>query len=72
MRAQPWMNRTRDQADANNFDLDLFRLISRAEQKAEAAVPRDRAKWRDIAHRLRTARSGVRQMMHADDVAETA
>jgi len=63
--------RTPDQREADAFDLQLFRLISRAERNAEGAAPMvHRRTWGEVASALRRIRPPVREMMHpADQVA---
>lgn len=67
---QPTITRTKEQIAANAFDLDLFRLISRAEH--QATMPgRQMLLWLRIATLLRQGRPAVREMMHPTDRAET-
>lgn len=72
MRAQPWMDRTPSQRDANEIDCDIHRLIARLERRAAEATPVDRAKWGAAASELRSARFHVRELMHSYDVEQTA
>lgn len=58
--------RSPNQALANKFDLDLFRLIERAE-----VLEKNDIKWYGIKMRLVQARLLVRSMMHKGDVEVT-
>lgn len=58
--------------DADEFDCDLYRLICRAEQRAEASTPVSRERWNNAAQLLRRARGYVRQMMNEADRREKA
>lgn len=62
--------RTKLQIEADAFDLDLYRLLSRAEAKGQGTGP-VAARWREIARDLHNARTGVREMMHPTDRAVT-
>lgn len=53
--------------DADEFDCDLYRLILRAERRAEGSTPVNRAKWDSATRELRGARVHVRQMMSEKD-----
>ena len=60
-----------DESAADSFDLELFRLISKAEQIGR--LHRQHAKtWGDVARKLSSARPLVRSMMADKRRAETA
>ena len=65
------MNRTEEQATANTFDCDLYRLISRAEYETDKEKgnrhPLKRAEWREVVYSLKVARAAVRLLMHPND-----
>lgn len=56
------MRRSKEQEEANEVDLELFRCLCRAEQMG----------WREAAGCIRRARSDVRSRMHSVDRADTA
>lgn len=63
---------TVNQIAANKFDMELYRLVHVAEERANtAAFNDDRAAWRRTADKLRIARSDVRAMMAVKDRSET-
>lgn len=67
--------RTPTQVEADKLDCDLFRLIRRAESAAVDAGERrsvERAKWNAAAHEMRSARFHIRELMHKDDIKQTA
>ena len=61
----------RVERDANNLDLDLYRLICRLEQMRDEATPNDRRLWTAAIERLRGARPYIRRFMSAEDQAAT-
>jgi hypothetical protein len=66
---------TRNQQDADAFDLKIFNLIRSAEEHASgknAATMKEREQWETIARTLGGVRSQVRRMMHQTDLAKTA
>lgn len=66
---------TRNEREANSFDLKLYNLIRTAQAHAEgnsAATMKDRKKWAAIAAALGVPRSEVRSMMCEHDRASTA
>lgn len=57
---------------ANDFDIELYRLIQRAEKHGrEAKVPQQAIDWGSVVWSLREARVTVREMMHRLDRQET-
>lgn len=66
--------RTAVQIDANQLDMDLYRLASRIDRLAEM-VSRGKVKMdRDLviaASNVSSARSAVRKHMHRNDIART-
>lgn len=62
---------TPNERAANEFDCDLYRLISRAEvlEKTDVGC---RLHWREIAKQLRTTRTIVRPLMSREDRRATA
>jgi hypothetical protein len=67
------VRRTQDQDQADIFDLDLYRLILRADSRVDLLKNESQfaAMWREIANELRAARWRVRSMMHPQDRAGT-
>lgn len=63
--------RTRTHKDADNFDCDLYRLIDRAGQYAQADTGPSGGQWGSVWADLRKARRVVRDLMHPDDRKET-
>jgi hypothetical protein len=61
----------RVERDANNIDLDLYRLICRVEQMHVEATPTDRKEWALALDRLRCARPHIRRFMSKEDRAAT-
>lgn len=59
--------RTPLQKRADEFDMDLYRLISRAEQNADTLDHKEKAAWTEALIYLRRTRALVRGMMHEDD-----
>ena len=71
------MRRTKDHTQANEFDLELYRLMRRAADICDAMGDRhDRKRyqaWTDVWEHLRQARSVLRgKLMHPDDVEATS
>lgn len=61
--------RTAEQVEADDIDLQVFRALSRIEDKA---APRGAPKeWREAAQHLRVARARIRRLMHPEDVKRT-
>lgn len=61
--------RTKTEQQADDFDLQLFRLMSQAQRLADQ--PRLGNKWRGIARALSAVRPDVRAMMNPYDRKET-
>lgn len=53
--------------DANDFDMRLYALITRAEDLAERIHPKGRASWNEVREILSSARPLVRGMMSEKD-----
>lgn len=65
------MTRKENERDANDFDLQLYRLITRAQQRSESGdAYADR--WSTVFWALVDARPTVRGMMAAEDRAITS
>jgi hypothetical protein len=67
--------RTRLQREADSLDCDLYRLICRAERMYDGIKKHTGPRVADFHKclmRLRSARSGIRMLMHGDDRARTA
>lgn len=62
--------RTKTQAEANEFDADLYRLISRADFFADRKDKTAKL-WAEVGRRLNGARPVVRGMMHQKDADDT-
>jgi hypothetical protein len=63
------VRRTKMQDEANQIDLEIFRLIGRIETFAEMTVFKDEIM--DSAQRLQSARYAVRTLMHPKDREKT-
>lgn len=61
----------RVERDANNIDMDLYRLICRVEQMHDEATPTDRKQWQAALIGLRAARPHIRRFMSKDDQQRT-
>lgn len=60
------VNRLSIENDANSFDCDLYRLISRAES-LRVKHPSRAKQWMRAIEKLHAARPHVRQMMSTED-----
>lgn len=67
-------HRTRAQREANQLDMDMYRLAERIEDLAKSHVTdrQDKAGLIADAGLLRRARAAVRRVMHPDDRIGTA
>lgn len=64
--------KTKAHAFANDFDCELFRLISKAQDPDRRPGDKDaNNEWRKIASKLIDARELVRRRMHISDVKAT-
>lgn len=57
----------RVERDANNIDMDLYRLMCRVEQLHDEATPTDQKEWLAALRGLRTARPHIRRFMSKQD-----
>jgi hypothetical protein len=64
-------HRTRTHKEADKFDSDLYRLIDRAGQFAQADTGYAGGQWGRVFIELKNARYIVRNLMHPDDRKET-
>lgn len=61
----------RVERDANNIDMDLYRIICRVEQMHDEATPSDRKEWIAALSGLRAARPHIRRFMSREDQQNT-
>ncbi len=64
--------RTPLQKRSDEFDRQLFKLLSAAEQNADTLDRTEKAIWQETAIYLRRSRSAVRCLMHPDDRIQTS
>ena len=72
-RRVPDVRRTKVQEIANQMDLNIYRILLRAEEMGERDRGRSKAAnaFQMVAHQMRMARSLVRDLMHDADRKET-
>ena len=54
-----------EQVEADKFDMELFRLIGRAEYAMNTST--NKKLWQQAIRQLNAARTPVREMMHPED-----